>query len=592
MRYLAVAGVVGTTVLGSHAARADVVTDWNATAVDIGRKLALGPNPASRLVAITQIAVFEAVNSVGREYAPYHAYITPNGPVNLDATVAQAAHDALVALAPSKTADLDFELSNTLADIPDGPEKTNGIELGFLSASSIFVRRLSDGSSASVAYAGSTDVGKWRPTPRVPEFTDAPTNTVVNPPLAASDPQWGAVVPFGLISGDQFRPAAPPLLASEAYATALNEVKDIGSGASATRTPEQTQIAKFWAQQTHIPFNDVARTVANRKHLTIPEKAHLFALLNIALADARIAVWEGKYQYGYWRPITAIRSADLDDNAATDVDATWNSLLDTPNHPEYVSGHSATGSAGATVLAAILGDANGFALHSDSLVGVTREFDSFSAAAAENALSRLYGGIHYRFSNDAGLALGATVASYELANELVPVPVVIPGGEGGAAGVGGDGGQPSEAGAAGALGTNGGTGGTSVGGTSNASGGAAGEPSSGGEPATGGGTGGSSTSGSGGSSGKGGTSATAGKGGTTAQGGEAGEPAAGAKGGAAGKGGTSGKGGGGGTAGTAASDDSGCNCAVPHQQKTSSMPWLFALALAAFGKRRRARDRR
>jgi membrane-associated phospholipid phosphatase len=592
MRYLAVAGVVGTMLLGSHVAQADVVTDWNATAVDIGRKLALGPNPASRLVAIAQIAVFEAVNSVGREYAPYHAYITPNGPVNVDATVAQAAHDALVALAPSKASDLDFELANTLADIPDGPEKTNGIELGFLSASSIFVRRLSDGATASVAYPGSTDVGKWRPTQRVPEFTDAPTNSLVNPPLAAADPQWGAVVPFGLVSGDQFRPAAPPLLTSEAYATALNEVKDIGSGTSTTRTAEQTQIAKFWAQQTHIPFNDVARTVASRKHLTIAEKAHLFALLNIALADARIAAWEGKYQYGLWRPVTAIRSADLDDNAATDVDATWNSLLDTPNHPEYVSGHSATGSAGATVLAAILGDANGFALHSDSLVGVTREFDTFSAAAAENALSRVYGGIHYRFSNDAGLALGATVASYELTNKLVAVPVVGAGGDGGAAGSGGESAQTGESGAAGAPPATGGTGGASVGGTGNGSAGEGGEPSSGGEPATG--SGGSSTSGGReGSAGQGGTRATAGKGGTTAQGGEAGESATGAKGGAGGKGGKGGKGGSGGTAGAATSDDdSGCNCSVPHGEKTSSMPWLFAVALAVLGKRRRARDAR
>jgi len=454
------------------------------------------------------------------------------------------------------------------------------------------VRRLSDGSSASVAYPGSTDVGKWRPTPRVPEFTDPPTNSVVNPPLAASDPQWGAVVPFGLLTGDQFRPAAPPLLTSEAYATALNEVKDIGSGTSATRTADQTEIAKLWAQQTHIPFNDVARTVANRKHLTIPEKAHLFAILNIALADARIAVWDAKYQYGYWRPITAIRSADLDDNAATDVDATWNSLLDTPNHPEYVSGHSATGSAGATVLAAILGDANGFALHSDTLAGVTREFDSFSAAATENALSRLYGGIHYRFSNEAGLALGATVANYELANKLVAAPVTGSGGDGGAAGAGGETAQIGESGAAGAPTATGGTG-PSLGGTGNATAGEAGEPSSGGEPATG--TGGTSPSGGrGGSGGKGGTSATAGKGGSpTAAGGEAGESATGAKGGSTSKGGTGGKGGSGGTAGSSTSnDDSGCNCSVPHGEKTSSMPWLFALALTLFGKRRRARDRR
>jgi len=582
MRYLGIAGVVGAIVLASNVARADVVTDWNDTAVDIGRKLALGPNPASRLVAITQIAVFEAVNSVGREYAPYHAYITPNGPVNLEATVAQAAHDALVALAPSKTADLDFALEGSLADIPEGPEKTNGIELGFLSASSIFVRRLSDGSTASVSYPGSTDIGKWRPTPRVPEFTDSPTNTVVNPPLAASDPQWGNVIPFGLSSGDQFEPALPPLLTSAEYATAVNEVKDIGSGASVTRTAEQTQIAKFWAQQTHIPFNDVARTVANRKHLTIPEKARLFALLNIALADARIATWHAKYELGFWRPITAIRSADLDDNAATDVDATWNSLLDTPNHPEYVSGHSATGAAGAAVLIAIFGDANGFALHSDTLAGVTREFETFSAAAAENALSRLLGGIHYRFSNEAGLALGNTVANYEVAHELLPVPVS---GSGGGAGAGGEAGNTGESGAAGAVGNAG----AEQGGTAGTSSGEAGEPSTTGGT---GGTGGSSTSGGkGGSSGKGGTSATAGKGGSSnAQGGEGAEPASGGKGGSAGK---AGKGGGAGKASsTTPEDDSGCSCSVPRSQNMSSMSWLVGLAVVALRGRRRARRER
>lgn len=587
MRYLGIAGVVGAALLASNVARADVVTDWNETAVDVGRKLALGPNPASRLVAITQIAVFEAVNSVGHEYAPYHGYLIPNGPVSLEATVAQAAHDALVALAPSKASDLDFALQNSLADIPDGPEKTNGIELGFLSASSIYVRRLSDGSTASVAYPGSTDVGKWRPTPRVPEFTDPPTNSVVNPPLAASDPQWGSVVPFGLLSSDQFEPAPPPLLTSAEYATALNEVKDIGSGVSATRTAEQTQIAKFWAQQTHIPFNDIARTIANRKHLTIPQKARLFALLNIALADARIATWHSKYELGFWRPITAIRSADLDDNAATDVDATWNSLLDTPNHPECVSGHSATGGAGAAVLAAIFGDANGFAVHSDTLVSVTREFDTFSAAAAENALSRLYAGIHYRFSNEAGLALGAAVADYEVQHELLPVPVTPPGGEGGA---GGEGGNTGESGAAGAA--TGGTAGSPEGGASEASAGA-GEPGATGGTATSG-TGSTSTSGGkGGSSGKGGTTAAGGKGGTSnAQGGEGAEPASGGKGGS-GKGGSSGKGGKGGSGGSAGStpaeDDSGCSCSVPRRQNASSMSWLLGLAVMAWRGRRRTR---
>ena len=614
MRYLGVAGVIGAIVLTSRVAAADVVTDWNAKAVDIARTLKLGPNPASRLVAITQIAVFEAVNSVGREYEPYHAYLAPSGPVNLDVVVAQAAHDALLALAPSKASELDYELGLTLDDIPDGPEKENGIELGSLSAGSIYVRRLNDGASASVSYPGSTDIGKWRPTPRVPEFLPATGGAgaggagaggtgaggagaggagaggagaggagaggagagaggaatgPVNPPLAASDPQWGAVTPFGLLTASQFRAAPPPLVTSAEFAAAFNEVKAIGAGTGSTRTAEQTEIAKFWAQQTHIPFNDVARTVANRNHLTIAEKARLFALLNIALADARIAAWETKYLYGYWRPITAIRSADVDGNDATEVDAAWNSLLDTPNHPEYVSGHSATGGAGAAVLAAIFGDATGFALHSDTLAGVTRDFDSFSAAANENAESRVYGGIHYRFSNEAGLTLGAAVASYELAHELLPVSAPGAGGAGGESGAGASG----EAGVAGETSTGG------AGGSSPASGGSGNQGAKGGSS----GKGGSSTSaGTGGSS--------AGTGGSSAAGGKAGEGGGGGKGGTAtaGKGGGGGKAGSGGTGGTS-SDDSGCGCSVPKNSHAASTSWLLGLALLAWRGRRRAR---
>ncbi|HEV8549441.1 MAG TPA: vanadium-dependent haloperoxidase [Polyangiaceae bacterium] len=596
MRYLGIAGAVGMGLLSSGIAAADVVTDWNATAVDVGRRLTLGPNPASRLVAITQIAVFEAVNSVGREYQPYHAYLTPSGPVSLEAAVAQAAHDALLALAPSRASDLDFQLQLSLDDIPDGPEKSNGIELGQLAAGSIYVNRLSDGSSAVVAYPGSSDLGKWRPTPRVPEFLASSGGAgaggagaggaaagaggsagAVNPPLAASDPQWGAVTPFGLLSGSQFRAEPPPLLTSAEYATALNEVKDIGAGTGSTRTAEQTQIAKFWAQQTHIPFNDIARTVANRKHFTVPQSAHLFALLNIALADARIAVWDTKYYYGYWRPITALRSADLDGNDATELNATWNSLLDTPNHPEYVSGHSATGAAGAAVLAAIFGDATGFAVHSDTLTGIGRDFDSFSAAAAENAMSRLYGGIHYRFSNERGLAIGAAVADYELSHQLLLVSD-----SNGAGGAGGESGSASEAGngEAGTPAASGGKGGKGSGGTSPRGGkGGKGGGAKGGTGASGG-TGGAPTS-----AGSGGSDTTAGTGGSTsAEGGQGGTSPGAGKGGAAGH---AGKGSSSAPA-SSGTDDSGCAIALPKGERTASAPWFIGLALLAWRGRRRS----
>jgi hypothetical protein len=258
-------------------------------------------------------------------------------------------------------------------------------------------------------------------------------------------------------------------------------------------------------------------------------------------------------------------------------------LLDTPNHPEYVSGHSATGAAGATVLAAIFGDATGFAAHSDTLKNVTRDFDSFSAAAAENALSRLYGGIHYRFSNDAGLALGTAVAEYEVAHALVPVPPVVDPGAGGAWGEAGATGE----GGAGAI-PQAGQSGAGEAGAVSATGGSQAVAGSGGNAAATGGTGGTGAGGKGGSGGKGGAS----KGGSGGKGGgnDAGEGGSVAKGG---KGGSSSGGkkssGSGGAAPT--EDDSGCGCAVPTESRTSSAPWLFALALLGLRGRRLSRLR-
>jgi MYXO-CTERM domain-containing protein len=524
MRSLGILGLVGAGLLLADVAEADVVTEWNDVAIGVTRRLALNSNKSTRSLAITHIAVHDTVQSVTRKYRPYLGYVTPPGPVSLEAAVATAAHDALLWLNPTDAVEIDFQLERSLGNIDESDEKDNGIALGRRVAADVVFSRLADGSTDTETYdltiPADPDVtvnpvpgaGLWRPTPRAPSGGSEPAG------LAALDPQWRSVAVFGILAQNQFHAPAPPALTHADYTAAYNEVKVLGAfnapvvtgtptNPPAGRTAYQTDTANFWRVATEIPFNAIARTVATRGNRSIEENARLFALLNIALADSRIASWESKYAYGLWRPITAIRLGERDGNPDTAGDATWRPLLETPAHPSYVSGHSGTGAAGAAVLAKIFGDTTSFALASDTLVGTVRSFTSFSAAANENADSRVYGGIHWRFDSDRGLALGQALGNYVADHLLAPNPVVPPDGEGGAGGEGGgeggshDGGEGGDSGAAGeATGgsATGGRGGTSSGGTSGTTG-------EGGEGATG--TGGTSGTSTGGGSGRGGSNA-------------------------------------------------------------------------------------
>ncbi|HVJ17651.1 MAG TPA: vanadium-dependent haloperoxidase, partial [Polyangiaceae bacterium] len=439
--------------------------------------------------------------------------------------------------------------------IADGAAKDQGIAAGQAAAADILALRTGDGSDVPGSYSGSTDIGLWRPTP-----------TAL---AAASTPEWATLPPFALTTPEQFRPGAPPALGSAAYAVSYTEVKLLGKKTGSARTTEQTRIANFWAVQTHIPFNAIARSLAKKNALAIDESARLFALLNLALADSRIAAWDAKYFYGSWRPITAIQNIDPepdgaggaagapsgpgeynDGNADTVADPAWEPLLATPNHPDYVSGHSTTGAAAAAVLAYVFGDATTFTVGSETSVpeGLTREYSSFTDAAEENAVSRVYGGIHFSYANEAGLALGTDVGNYVVDNFLQEIPGG--GGEGGAGGAGGAGG---EAGAAGSA--EGGTGAV------DGEGGAGDTPGSAGEPATEGGSGGSS-----GSAGKGGTAGKGGSGGASA--------------GSGGKGGSS-------SVSSDSSDDSGCSVSAPANGSGSSLFPLAGLAAALLLRRRR-----
>lgn len=396
--------------------RADMVTEWNAIGIDMVAAHGQTSTWASRSLAMMHAAVYDAVNAVERTHAVYRVAAEPGPEASPDAAAAAAAHAVLSALFPDRAASLDFTLERLLGGLPDGPGRESGVALGASVGGAIVSWRAGDHANDMVPYVPGTGPGDWRPTP--PGF------------LPAMTPQWAVVTPFAMADPAQFRTAAPPSLPSAAYAAALNEVQSIGSMQSATRTPEETAIAWFWMDMpgtitTVGRWNKVAAFVGEQRGLTLAENARLFALLNIALADAGITAWSHKYEYGLWRPITAIREADTDGNPDTVRDATWQPLIMTPPFPEYVSAHSTFSAAAAAVLERVFGTEDVYFAIADFMMPVTyRAYTSFSAAAEEAGASRIYGGIHFPFGNLDGLEAGRAVGEY-VAGGIARGPLLI-----------------------------------------------------------------------------------------------------------------------------------------------------------------------
>jgi membrane-associated phospholipid phosphatase len=385
-------------------ANADVVTDWNNAALDAIRAGRTAPPVASRSLAILHVSIYDAVNGIARTHEPYLVESAVAASASREAAASAAAHQALVNLFPANASDFDALHAEILGQPPYGPQTAAGIVWGEFVANQILAARANDGSNAVVLPPGGSGPGVWVPTP--PGF------------LPYLLPQWGFVVPFAMSGSSQFRPPGPPSLDSEQYAANYNEVKELGALSGSTRTAEQTEIALFWADGagTETPpghWNSIARIIGADQGNTLEENARLFALLNIAMADAAICAWDAKYTFHNWRPVTAIRNAETDGNPATDPDTAWNSFIVTPPFPDYVSGHSTFSAAAATVLALFYGtDHIGFSTGSDFLPGVIRHFDSFSAAASEAAASRVYGGIHFRFASEDGLQAGISLGEW------------------------------------------------------------------------------------------------------------------------------------------------------------------------------------
>src|SRR5262245_57688628 len=397
-------------VSSAHAAHADdVVTAWNAAALNAIRVNKTNPPQASRALAILHVSMYDAINGIERTHEHYVVPSRVAASASVVAAASAAAHAVLSVLFPSEVTSFDAVNNGILGGIAESPQKRAGIEWGEDVGRQILIVRANDNLDAVVPLPTDSGPGAWQPTP--PAFA---------PYLL---PQWGFVVPFAMPTSASFRPLGPPALDSARWAADFNEVKSLGAAVGSARTPELELIALFWADGagTETPpghWNRIAQQVSTRTALA--DKARLFALMNMALADAAICAWDAKYFYNFWRPVTAIRAGDSDGNAATDADPAWSSLIVTPPFPDYVSGHSTFSGAAATALAWFYGtDAIAFAVGSDAVPNVMRSFGSFSAAAAEAALSRLYGGIHYRSANEDGLKAGMAIGVWTFSHYLL-----------------------------------------------------------------------------------------------------------------------------------------------------------------------------
>lgn len=376
--------------------RPDVVLAWNDLALDAIRKARTPPPLAARNLAVLHVALADTANTIYQTHAAYLVGLRATEPINPDVALAACGQRVLADLYPAQGRSFDRALQATLDDTPTGRPRTLGLSLGRYVADRILDWRRDDGHDQPAEYADTREAGVWQPTP--PGYKDALL------------PRYGQQPLFGVKDRKKIRFAPPPELAGKAFAEDLAEVRAIGGKQSRTRTAEQAIIAWFWNDDagTCTPpghWNQIAREVALNKGNTVPENARLFALLNVALADAAILCWECKYRYRLYRPVTAVR---LDPVAP---DRRWLPLLDTPPFPSYTSGHSTFSGAAATILARYFGaDGVEFTVGSDGLPGTDRSFQGFWEAATEAGRSRVYGGIHYECDNREGLALGKAIA--------------------------------------------------------------------------------------------------------------------------------------------------------------------------------------
>ncbi len=386
-------------------AAADGVSEWNEKTIAVSAQAKELPAAASRTVAIVHIAMFDAINSVEGRYSPYRFKVAAPSGSSPEAAGVAAAHAVLLKLFPEQKADLDAAFAASLAKIPDGSGKPAGMSVGEDVAAKILVLRASDGADAPNSYRPVTAPGVY-------------ISTAL--PISA---QWGHLTPWVIEHSSQFRPAPPPPLTSSVWASDYNEIKDLGNKKSTIRTPEQTDISRFWTLAGPASWEPIVRHLASAPGRTLLQNARLFALVGLATADAYIAVFEAKYAYQFWRPITAIRNGDIDGNDATSRVPDWEPTIDTPLHPEYPCAHCITSAAARAVLESEFGAGPipVFTMTSPTAPGVTRTWTSVKDWADEVSAARIYGGIHYRNSTVVGQTMGKKIGELAVKNYLKPI---------------------------------------------------------------------------------------------------------------------------------------------------------------------------
>jgi hypothetical protein len=391
MRYRAVALLFFSLLLAAAQVRAGEVERWNRVMTDAAAAEQLDPLTESGIFAIVHASIHDALNAIDRRYEPYRANLAPAPAASPEAAVAAAAHASLVALIPARKADFDA----ALATVKD----KSGLQVGRQAAALLLAARRDDGASRALAWPAGTKPGEYRPTP--PDFTPA------------AFAQWGTVRPFVLASASQFRPAPPPAVAGERARAEIEEERAIGGKASAARSAEQSEIARYWYESSPQGWNRIARVVALERGLDEWQSARLLALVNLAMADGFIGGFEAKYHYNYWRPASAIRESD----------ASWLPYLWTPPVPDHPSTHTVLGAAAAAVLARFFGsDLVSFSMTSGApYAGITRRFWSFSQAAQENGASRIFAGIHFASAVRAGHEQGGRIGAWTYEHALRPV---------------------------------------------------------------------------------------------------------------------------------------------------------------------------
>lgn len=397
----ATAGCVGAliTLAGAGLAQADIVTDWNETALRATDIAGLPPPAQLRVMAIVHAAMFDAVNGIERKYTPYAIETAGIPGASVEAAAAGAAYDALDRLFPQQKAITDAALATSLKGIADGPSRANGLRIGREVGEKLFALRLLDGASAQVGYEFGKGAGVYQPTPPMQ----------IKPVL----PQWRAVKPFLLTSAKQFAMTGPPALGSPEFAKDLDEVKRLGAKGSTERTSEQTAIAIHWAGSEVTPLNAVTRAAATAAKLSLVDETRLFALVNMAMTDALIAGFEAKYSFNHWRPVTAIRASS---------DQTWEPLIVTPPHQDYPSGHALGAGAAVAVLQAVLGNDQVSASYVYPPLGVLRKWTSFSQIVTEVEDARVWAGIHFRTADVHGTRLGQQIGAYAVKTYMLQKP--------------------------------------------------------------------------------------------------------------------------------------------------------------------------